>query len=152
MAITRANVENVTIHRTGPLMTKAGMDGTTVDGTNTDLASPIAWALRQAGYSVADITNPTTAEVALASDDVDEVLDLTELRTLEDIMGSLDDVDVTVGPRKEMLSQLSDQVQKRIKSVQARVGKAYGFGAAALETGTITYQFAEHYSGSEEDE
>ncbi|KKN57472.1 hypothetical protein LCGC14_0561840 [marine sediment metagenome] len=152
MTVTRANVENVSIHRTGPLMAKAGMDGTTVDGTNADLASPIAWALRQAGYSVADITNPTTSEVASASDDVDEVLDLTELRVLEDIMGSLDDVDVTVGPRKEALSQLATQVQKRIKSVQDRVEKTYGFGAAALETGTITYQFAEHFSGSENDE
>ena len=151
MTISRADVENVSIHRAGPLMTKAGMDGTTVDGTNTDLASPISWALRQAGYSVADITNPTTAEVALAADDVDEVLDLTELRTLEDILGSLDDVDVTVGPRREMLSQLSEQVQKRIKSVQTRVEKTYGLGAAPLETGTITYQFAEHYSGSEEE-
>ncbi len=152
MTITRANVENVSIHRTGPLMTKASMDGTTVDGTNDDLAGPIGWALRQAGYSVADITNPTTAEVALAADDVDEILDLTELRTLEDILGNLDNVDITVGPRSEMLSQLAKQVEKRLEAVRSRVEKAYGLGAATLETGTITYEFAEHFSGSEDDE
>jgi hypothetical protein len=152
MTITRANVENIAIHRAGPLMVKAGKDGTTVDGTNTDLAGPIAWALRQAGYPVADITNPTTAEVAAADDAVDEVLDLTELRTLEDVMGSLDDVDVTVGPRKEMLSQLAKQAQKRIDTVKAKVEESYGHGAATISTGTITYEFVEHQSGSEDDE
>ena len=152
MAISRANVENVLVARVGPLMTKAGMDGTTVDGTNTDLSDPIAWALRQAGYSVADITNPTTAEVALALDDVDEVVDLGELRTLESVAGNLDDVDVTVGPRSEELSQLSVQVEKRIERVQARVEELYGHGAPVFDTGTITYEFAEHQSGSDDDE
>lgn len=152
MTITRANVENVSIHRTGPLMAKANMDGTTVDGTNDDLAGPIAWALRQAGYSVTDITNPTTAEVALAADDVDQILDLTELRVLEDVLGNLDIVDVTVDPRSVKHSQLAKQVEKRLEAVRSRVEKAYGLGSSVLETGTITYEFAEHQSGSEDDE
>ncbi len=109
MAVTRANVENVLIHRAGALMTKASLDGTTVDGTNTDLADPIAWALRVSGYTSADITNPTTAEVAAAEDDIDEVVDYAELRTLENVLGNLDDVDTTVGPRSESLSQLATQ-------------------------------------------
>ena len=152
MAVTRANVETVLVARLGPLMTKAGMDGTTADGTNTDLADPIAWGLRQAGYSVADITNPTTAEVALALDDIDEVVDLAELRTLENILGNLDDVDTAVGPRDEKLSQLAAQVQELIALKQASNEGLYGHGAPLLDTGTLTYEFAEHQSGSDDDE
>ena len=148
MAVTRANVENVLIKRLGPLMTKAGQDGTTVDGSNTDLADPIGWALRTAGYTTADITNPTTAEVADAEDDIDQVVDLAEYRGLENILGNLDDVDVTVGPRSEKLSQLATQVQKRLDDVKDRVEDLYGYGAAALEVGVITYEFAEHNTGS----
>lgn len=152
MTITRANVEFILIDRAGPLMTKASMDGTTVDGTNSDLADPIGWGLRQAGYSVADITNPTTAEVASANDDVDEVLDFGELRLVENVMGNLDDVDVQVGPRRESLAQLSRQVQKRIDVLRRRIEKTYGLGVSPLGTGTLTYEFAEHQSGSEDDE
>ena len=149
MAVTRANVENVLVKRLGPLMTKAGQDGSTVDGTNTDLADPIAWALRTAGYTTEDITNPTTAEVADAEDDIDQVVDLAEYRGLENILGNLDDVDVTVGPRSEKLSQLAAQVQKRLDQVKDRVEDLYSYGASALETGVITYEFAEHATGNE---
>ena len=152
MSVTRANVENVLVKRAGALMTKASMDGTTVDGTNEDLADPIAWGLRVAGYTSADITNPTTAEVAAAEDDIDEVVDYAELRTMENVLGNLDDVDTTVGPRSESLSQLAEQVQKRLDTLLARVKDTYGYGASPLTTGTITYEFAEHQSGSDDDE
>lgn len=152
MSISRANVENVLVHRVGPLLTKGGQDGTTVDGTNDDLSDPIAWALRQVGYSTADITNPTTAEVAAAVDDVDEVVDMAELRILESLLGNLDDVDVQVGPRREDLSQLAKQVETRLKRVSAWVEKTYGHGASVLGTGKVKFEFAEHQDGTEDDE
>jgi len=68
---------------------------------------------------------------------------------LANLLGNLDDVDVTVGPRSEKLSQLAVQVQKRLDSVEKRLENLYGYGAAALETGVITYEFAEHYTGTE---
>ena len=148
MSITRANVENVLVHLLGPMLTKAGML-ILVDGTNDDLGYPIGWALREAGYTTADITSPTDAEVNSAEDDIDEVVDLAELRTLANIVGNLDDVDVTVGPRSEKLSQLAIQVQKRLDSVEKRLEKLYGFGASSLGTGVITYEFAEHSTGTE---
>ena len=151
MAVTRANVEVNLIRRLGPLMTKAGMDGSTADGTNTDLADPIAWALRQAGFSTADITNPTTAEVAAAESDIDQVMDLGELRTLESILGGLDDVDISLGPRDEKLSQLAEQAEKKLAAIQKKVEDLYSFSASALTTGTLTYEFAEHQDGTQDD-
>ncbi len=144
MAVTRANVETVLVARLGPLMTKAAQDGTTVDGTNADLADPIAWALRVAGYTTADVTDPTTAEVAAAEDDIDEVLALSELRTMENTLGNLDDVDTAVGPRDEKLSQLAAQLAQMIKFKRVVLELSYGYGASALTTGTLTYEFAEH--------
>ncbi len=152
MAVTRANVETVLVLRLGPLMTKAGQDGTTVDGTNADLADPIAWALRVAGYTTADVSDPTTAEVAAAEDDIDEVLALSELRAMENTLGNLDDVDTAVGPRDEKLSQLAAQLEKMIKFKRVVLELSYGYGVAALTTGTLTYEFAEHQSGSDDDE
>ena len=152
MAVTRANVETILVARVGPLMTKASLDGTTVDGTNADLADPIAWALRVAGYTTADVSDPTTAEVAAAEDDIDEVLALSELRSMENTLGNLDDVDTAVGPRDEKLSQLAAQLEKMIKFKRVVLEKSYGYGASALTTGTLTYEFVEHQSGSEDDE
>ena len=150
MAITRANVENVLVHRAGALMTKAGMDGATVDGTNTDLADPIAYGLRQAGYDVDDFTSPTDAEIDDAADDIDQVVDLAELRVLENILGNLDDVDTTLGPRTERLSQLASQVEKKLDRLQTKCQKLYGYGAATITADVFVHDIAEHYDGTEE--
>lgn len=140
----RANVEVVLVKRVGPLMSKAGL-AVTFAGSNADLADPIAWALRQAGYSVADITDPTTAEVAtVGSADLDEALDYAEYRLLETILGNLDDVDTTVGPRTEKLNQLSEKVEKRLKRLGEKLEDEYGFGATTPQIGVVTYEVAEH--------
>ena len=152
MAVTRANVETILVARVGPLMTKASMDGTTIDGTNADLADPIGWALRVAGYTTADVSDPTTAEVAAAEDDIDEVIALADLRTMLNTRGNLDDVDTAVGPRDEKLSQLAAQLDRMIKFQRVVLEMSYGYGAPELATGTLTYEFAEHQSGSDDDE
>lgn len=151
MAVTRANVETNLIRRLGNLMTKAGMDGSTADGTNTDLADPIAWGLRESGYSTADITNPTSAEVAAAEEDIDQVMDLSELRTVESILGGLKNVDITLGPRSESFHQLALQAEKKLAAIQDKVEKLYSFSASPLTTGTLTYEFAEHQDGNQDD-
>ena len=152
MAVTRANIETILVARVGPLMTKASLDGTTVDGTNADLADPIGWALRVAGYTTADVSDPTTAEVAAAEDDIDEVIALADLRTMLNTRGNLDDVDTAVGPRDEKLSQLGAQLDRMIKFQRVVLEKSYSYGASELATGTLTYGFVEHQSGSDDDE
>ena len=48
MTLTRASVEAMLIRRAGKLLTVAGLDGATKDGTNADLGDPI---LATAGYN-----------------------------------------------------------------------------------------------------
>lgn len=145
MALTRANAEFLMEARLAPLLTAAGMDGTTVDGTNVDLSDPIARAVRDLGYEVASAVLVADADVAqITAAQTSEFLDACELHTMNAILGNLDDVDITVGPRSEKLSQLAMQIERKIKRLLAAMGTAYGYGMATPDAGYITLDFAEH--------
>ncbi len=146
MSLTRANIEAVLIKRCGHLLTVAGLDGTTVAGTNADLGDPIAFALRQIGVGVTTPTSPTDAEVASAStDDTDQLLDLAEIRTLETILQHLLDlVDTEAGARVDAYSQLAAGIQARLERAQAQAKALYGWTAGTLESGYAYLDFAQH--------
>lgn len=145
MALTRANVEAILIRRVGKLLTAADLNGTTMDGMNADLNDPIGYAVRRLGGTVASVVQVVDADLAgIASDDYDQLFDLAELRTLETIAGNLDDVDITLGPRSESLSQLASQVDKRIEKLAEKVQRTYGVDVGTLSAGVIGLDFAEH--------
>lgn len=141
----RANAEFLIIAMTGPLLTQAGMDGTTVDGTNTDCNGPIGKAVRGLDHLVADPVLVTDADVALVTvAETDEFLDGCVLAVLEAVLGNLDDADITVGPRSEKLSQLAAQIERKLKRLQDAMEDLYGYGMAVPEVGVITIDIAEH--------
>jgi hypothetical protein len=144
MSLTRVQVETILVKRCGPLLTAAGM-ATTFAGANTDLNDPIGYAIRKSGGTVTAITAVVDADIAtIDSSDHDQLLDLAELRTLETILGNLDDVDIRVGPRDEKLSQLRTDLEKRLARLQKRIQDEYGVTAVSMETGTIALDFADH--------
>lgn len=149
MALTRAQAEAILVRRVGRLLTAASMDGTTVNGTNADLADPLAWAIGQAGGALASRSAVTDADVATVSDE-EQLLDLAELRTLESISGNLALVDVTFGPHSEKLGQLGDRVEKLIARKRKQVAADHGVGASALEAGVVTLAFAQQRQASQE--
>jgi len=126
---TRAQAETVLVRRVGRYLTLAGLDGTTNNGTNADLADPIAWALRKLELPVADPTNPSTGEVA-ATTRVDALFDLAELRTLENILGNLSLVTATVGPRTEhyndLAKRLGEMIPRKRKAIEQEHGISLG--------------------------
>lgn len=141
MVLTRANAEFLTVASVGPAMVAAGMDGTTVDGTNADLNGPIARAVRDLGHSVASAVLVVDADVAAVTDaQIDEFLDRAVLHTLEAVLGNLDDVDISVGPRSEKLSQLAAQLERRIE----RLRDELGVGMITPTAAVITTDIAEH--------
>lgn len=144
MAITRANVEAILVKRAGALMSKVGF-AVTVVGSNADLNDPIGWGVRQAGGTVSDYSSVTDTDVAtVATADYDKMLDFAELRLLENIVGNLDDVDVTLGPRSEKLSQLLKTLQERKEEQEKKLETTYGYNVSSLSGGVITETFAEH--------
>jgi len=140
MALTRVIAETIMVKRLGPMMTAAGM-AVTIVGTNADLNDPLAWATRQLDHATANADTVTDAELAsVAVADYDDFLDLAEYRTLQNVLGALDDVDLTVGPRSEKLSQLAAQAQKKLDRLEERLDNyMYATGSSY-----ISMEFAEH--------
>ena len=120
------------------------MDGISVSN-NPYLNDPIGSALIGMGVIPADISLITDADVMLAGDRIQELLDRAELRLLKNIAGNLDLVDIAIGPRKESLSQLHEQVIKEIDTLSAQIAKEYGIGTGTLGTGTIALDFQESF-------
>jgi hypothetical protein len=143
MSITRANVEAILIRRAGKKMTVAGLDGTTISGSNPDLNDPIGSAILDMGYNPSSIATITDTDVSLVGNSISELLDRAELRLLRNIAGNLDLVDIAVGPRKESLSQLHDQIIKQIDKLADDINSKYGSGISALDAGSISLDFQE---------
>jgi hypothetical protein len=144
MSLTRAAVETILIARCGTLLTAAGLAyalPSPIDALN----DPIGYALRQLGHSVANVTAVTDTDVsAIADTEYDALFDLSEARLLQNILGNFDGVDTTVGPRREVLSQLRDGIEMRLDKLQARIERDYGIGGGSLQAGTIELDFVDH--------
>lgn len=144
MTITRAQVELILIKRCGLLLIAAGLDGVTINGTNGDLNDPIGTALRACGLSVTDVTSVADGDLASVSDDLfDQLFDIAEHRTLLNIEGNFDQVDITLGPRSESRNQLAAQIRAKIDRLEARISRLYGIGLGTLSAGVIGLDFAE---------
>jgi len=141
MAYTRVDAETSLVSRLKAKMAAADF-ATTTAGSNADLNDPFAVSLRKMGKPA---TNPITdGDLSGLSDaEWDEFLDRAELRTLENIAGNIDLVDITVGPRRESLGQLTDQVEKAIARLSKKISLAYGEGLSSLSTGSLTLDFQE---------
>jgi len=142
-AITRIVAAQVIVKRLGPLMEVAGM-AVTIAGANADLDDPFAWALRRVGGTTAAVNTTTDAELALlASTKYDDFLDLAEYRTLKNILGALDAVDVVTGPRAEKLSQYADKVKAMLARLET-TGVVATTIKPTLTGGYVTLDFIEH--------
>lgn len=141
MALTRASVETVLVRRVGAWLTFVSLDGTTHTGSNADLADPIATALLLSGYAVADITNPSDADLALvAQTDQLKILDVAEYRTLETILQQFTDSDVKGLTFATNDDQFGTRVLARLTKLQATLLTQYGIGlqSAAPYAGGIS--------------
>lgn len=130
MSLTRAQAEGILIRRIGRLVAAASLDGTTVDGTNADLADPLATAVRQLGGTVANRATVTDADLASVARE-EALLDMAELRALESALGNLDVVDVQVGPEREALGQLGTRLETAIARKRAQIQREHGIGLAS---------------------
>jgi hypothetical protein len=142
VSLTRANVEAILIRRCGRLLTAASLDGTTVNGSNADLSDPIASAVTALGGTVASRVAVADADVATVAD-VEALLDVAELRTLETALGNFDATNIQVGERREDLDQIRKGLEKAIERKQAQVERKYGIGLGTISAGVITLQIAE---------
>ena len=150
MTITRVALETILVQRCERMLTFVGKAITFV-GSNASLSDPIGYAVRQLGYTVANpVTVADTDLQNIPDADIDQLLDYAELRTLENVMGNMDAVDISNGPEKENFSQVSTTLEKRIKALTEKIAATYGAGIVA-ETGNLISNFAAHDDDSELD-
>lgn len=145
MSLTRVTVEKILVKRCGQFMTAAAL-ATTIAGSNDDCSDPMAWAMRQLGYSPTAVDSVTDGDlVQVASSRTDAFLDLAELRLLETIRGNLTSVNARVGPLAEdksaLLNQITALVEKKSSEVSARHGNLLTTpldGSALVTVGMIS--------------
>lgn len=142
-ALTRIIAAKIIVSRLGPLMEVAEM-AVSIAGVNADLNDPLAWATRMVGQATASHETVTDAELALvATADYDDLMSLAEWRTLKNIQGALNAVDITTGPRSEKLSQYAGKVQQMLDNLEPTI-EALGVLTSAMTAGYISLDFAEH--------
>ncbi len=142
MALTRANIEAVLVRRCGRLLTAAGLDSTTISGANADLNDPIGWAIRQCAGTVASLVLVADTDIAtVAESDLDKLLDLAELRTLESIQENNDLVDIQSDDQRKAWAALGTRLELIIARKRASVARIYGTLQGTLTAGTINLSF-----------
>lgn len=146
MALSRATLEVILVKRVGAWLTAAGLDGTTVDGTNTDLNDPIGTAIRQAGGSVADLATVADGDLStFAEADYDKLIGLAELRALETIQRNYAQVDVEVDDVSRDSGQLGTRIDKAVALLTARLRDEYGLAVGLMEAGYIDLNISQQY-------
>lgn len=147
--LTRRGVELALIRRAGRLMTLAGLDGTSAVGGNPDLADPIAVGLRSVGVTPADPTDPADADFAtVLPSSVPQLLDVAELRALENVLGHLDQPDQQQGADRQDWGKLAERLERTIARKAAALARTYGLEAGTLAAGTIALGFTQPDPGS----
>lgn len=146
MALTRATLETILVRRTKRFLRLAGLDYTTVDGSNPDLADPIASALRAAGYSVADRANVADSDLALViAADEEKIIALAELRTLETADQNIVSSSLSTGPVSESFRDLT----RKIEALRTRIDTIYFLYVPQIEGGSIIVSTRPEFEGGD---
>lgn len=142
MAATRADVESMLLRACKGWMIACGLDGTTQNGSNADLAVPIAFAVRTLGLPVAAPLNPSDAEIAAIPDgSFDFFLTLATYRVIQTCIRNYAEINQTVGLNKQEFDDLSKRMRMEADALHLELTKMYGFGKRSgnqSRVGTIT--------------
>jgi hypothetical protein len=144
MALSRANVESILVQRIGGWLTNAGL-ATTIAGANQSLNDPLGYAIRIAGGTVTSYALVVDADVVTVADaNLDKMLDVAELRALENVLSNYALVDAKAGPVEAKSSQFADRLMKVIDRLRAQLAVRYGIeGTVGITTGVISLNFTE---------
>lgn len=141
MTVTRTQVETLLVRRAGKRMAFVEFSKET-DGENPDLSDPISFALLAMSITPADITTPTDADLAtVTNEQIGELLDRAELRLLQNILGNMDAVSLSVDGRSESYGQITVSLEQAITRLQTKVDNDYAGAGNTLTGGLIIQNF-----------
>lgn len=147
MPITRAAVESTLVNMCGGILTKAGLDGTTVDGSNASLTSPIRQALASLGFATATLGVVVEADLLpITWETLDQLLEVAELRALESALGNLNQPDQMADTdNQQWLGKLRESIEDTVARKRKQVERQYGYGLSSLVPGVVDLGFAETF-------
>lgn len=125
--MTRAQAESILVGRRRQILVLLGLS-TAQDGTNPDLADPLARTVRQLGGTTADPAAPSDDEISAVTTEwgEDRLLDAAEIHLLSRIRGNWTEVSYTLDGRSEQLNQLFEALLKDSELLQKDYQAKYG--------------------------
>ena len=140
MTLTLNNATTVLGSRLNKLLLAIGLDASAID-----LNDPIAYAVRDLGYTVADATQVVNSDLSsIAAAEENQFLDVAEYRGLETAQNNLAvKATMAVGPRRQHYSDIAAILDKILVRKAKILEKQYGFGLTSITAGVIDLAFAE---------
>jgi hypothetical protein len=136
MPITRAVLESFVVARTAAWVVLCKISATPlVDGyPRAWMHDPIGFAVRNSGGKTFNIAAPTDEDVQSVPDaNIDQAMDLCELRLLETCLGNFARTNVTAGEIRQDWAVLYKQMCDRVISLRKRTASLWNIGG---EVGT----------------
>ena len=139
MAITVATMSAALADICGGTLIVAGLDGS---AASTAWLGPIAAGLRSLGLTTATPLTTVDADLApVADEDIDQLLSVAELRSLENALNHYTKVDQTISMGSKRFGQFRSDLEATIARRRAEIKELYGFGVATITAGVIDLSF-----------
>lgn len=145
MPLTSANLDYLLLKRTAKKLAYAGLDSVTATGMNTDLIDGKVEGLRSLGIAPASPVAVTDLDLAGVADfQIPQLIDIAELRTLENILGNRASPDQMADTDNEQWhGKFYDSLEATIARKRLQAQKQYGYGLSPLVAGVFDMGFAE---------
>ena len=138
MDATIAKLETILIARARGLI-KLGDLSETPDADASPrsyLADPIVYAIRKSGGTTADILTPADSDLATVDDEKGlQLLDLAELRLIDNGLGNWTMTDHTEGPVSQKWAAMAQLYFDRAECLREKVKDEFGVGAEVTQVG-----------------
>lgn len=154
MTLTSANFDYLLLRRARKKMAYAGLDAVTADGTNQDLLDGKLEGLRSLGGAPLSPVAVTDADLAGVADrHLPQLVDVAELRTLENILGNRASPDQMADTdNQQWHGKFYDSLEATIARKRKQCERQYGYGLSSLSGGRIGLDFAERFRDADLDE
>jgi hypothetical protein len=141
VAILVSDLQATLAGRCGATLTKAGLDGSASSSAWLD---PLAESAREMGVTLASPLTVADADLAAVTQaQVSQLVDVAELRSLENALGNLTKVSQKVSLGAQDWGELRDGLERAIGRLAARARDLYGVGRGTVQGGTVRLDFQE---------